>query len=631
MDSKKNFDILISSDKKIKKKIDIKNIAELIFKKINNRDENCDIIWSHENEKFLKINLKKLRYIVNCLYKDFEEKKIKPGDTVILADLLVTNVSYMSLVFIALASYGCCVMLPMWVETKEIKNWIDLVKCKAIIHAESEINSLSKHKREKQIMNEIKTAIDETKILSIDIVKDLKISQYVNNTIPNDFDPFKDELVKKICKNTDEFYEFVIYTTSGTSGRSKLVVYDQKAYLKTIESYEATGLYKEGKMLGRTFIDIFPHSVSIRSFINALWTGQPICMLTSDFIKNKPKKILPHIIKMKPEVITLGPSSFGFVMNYLKTFPDIKKQVFSELKTIVSTGSVFSKKISDDWKEQTGITLHNAYGLIESQQITSTLLNDNFNPAEPCFGKPFAGVSLGLNKFDGKTYKLYIKTNFGLKYMIYPIEKRKIYAEEFYDTKDIVRIDEKNDIYFVGRENLDFIKNGYGAKVPLSTMRKYYKKLYSKVEHIQYFAPEIMSLNLGIAALIFIKEKNLKKGRVKDKKIIKKYFKIIKNINKELKTKIEPFEYENRAIVRFLLINSTVPRTRKNTVSKYIIEVEFKEEISDLLKSNKGKKGVKNILNPKARIILFLMKISSLCNNFLGKIILKVITIRNRN
>ena len=43
MYNKSDFDILISSDKKIQK-IDIKNFAELIFKKISKRSEKCDII-----------------------------------------------------------------------------------------------------------------------------------------------------------------------------------------------------------------------------------------------------------------------------------------------------------------------------------------------------------------------------------------------------------------------------------------------------------------------------------------------------------------------------------------------------------------------------------------------------------
>ncbi|MCK4995500.1 MAG: AMP-binding protein [Thermoplasmatales archaeon] len=625
MNSSERFDIKIKSDKTLKK-IDIKNFAELVFKKLKNRDENCDIIWSHDNEHFLKISLKRLRYIVVCIFKELEGKKIKPGDTVILADLLVTNVSFMALMFTTLAAYGCRVLLPMWIETKEIENWIEISNCKAIIYPENEMKNLSKHEREKQILKEIKNNAEKTTIPLYDIENDFNLRKYLYKDIPRNFKPLEDRLVNKILKETDSSYEIAIFTTSGTSGRSKLVVYDQNAYINTISSYEAAGLYKKGKMLGRVFIDIFPHSISVRSLVNALWTGYPICLVNTDWIKNAPNKTYPLIIKMKPEVITLGPSSFGLVMEFIKIIPEIKNQVFSELKTIVSTGSEHSKIISEDWKRQTGLTLHNAYGLIETQQITSTLLNDNFDPAHACLGRIYPGVEIGLKKFNKDTYKLFIKTVFGHKYLIDPIKKKHIYPEDFLDTKDIVRIDKDKNIYFESRENLDFVKNGYGVKVPLGIMKKHYEKLYSQVEHIEYYAPETILFNFGISALIFIKEKGIAQGRVTNGNIIRKYSRIIKKINKELEKNIEPFEFENRAITRFLLINSNVPKTLKNTVSKYIIDVNFKDEIFDLKKSNLEKTGVKNILRPKQRLYFILITILPFNNKKFRKKLLKIIS-----
>ena len=82
-------------------------------------------------------------------------------------------------------------------------------------------------------------------------------------------------------------------------------------------------------------------------------------------------------------------------------------------------------------------------------------------------------------------------------------------------------------------------------------MKQYYKDLYNKVEHIEYHQTDVMTLNLGIAALIFINEKNISQGRVTNKHVISKYKKIIKKINKELYITLEPFEYENRAEINY--------------------------------------------------------------------------------
>ena len=51
-----DFDVVIQSNKKYEN-IDVKNISELLFLPLSHRDEECDIIWSHDNEKFLKISL----------------------------------------------------------------------------------------------------------------------------------------------------------------------------------------------------------------------------------------------------------------------------------------------------------------------------------------------------------------------------------------------------------------------------------------------------------------------------------------------------------------------------------------------------------------------------------------------
>jgi acyl-coenzyme A synthetase/AMP-(fatty) acid ligase len=619
-----NFDILIQSEYDYKKK-DIKNFSELVFKKFTHRPENCDIIWSHDNEKIIKISLKHLRYIVSYLFEEFKRKKISPGDTVILADLLTNNVCLMSVMFTALASYGCRVMLPMWVETKEIETWIKITCCKAIIAPLSEVKNLKKHEREKYIVCEIEKAVKNMDIICYDIESDFKIKELLYNDVPDDLDFSNFSLVKKILKETDGTNEMAIFTTSGTSGRSKLIVYDQNAYINTISSYEASNLYSKDKMFGRVVIDIFPHSISIRSLTNALWTGIPVCMVNSDWIKNKPNKTVPILTEIKPEIITLGPSSFGLVLDFIKMFPELKETIFSNLKTIISTGATYSKQTANEWKIHTGLTLHNAYGLIETQQFTSTILNDSFNPLKPSLGKPFAGVKIGLEKFNKECYKLFVKTVFGHKYIINPTTGEHIYPDQYLDTKDIVKIDEEKNIYFVGRENLDFIKNGYGAKIPLSIMKNYYEELYKEVKHIEYFPTDVMTFYLGIAALIFIREKNVSKGRVTNKHIIKKYKKIIEKINKELITKIEPFEYENRTITRFLLINCDVPKTCKNTISKYKIEANFKGEIFDLKKSNSKKSGIENVLKVSQKLLHFTFKIIPLKNNIFRKFLLKII------
>jgi long-subunit acyl-CoA synthetase (AMP-forming) len=180
--------------------------------------------------------------------------------------------------------------------------------------------------------------------------------------------------------------------------------------------------------------------------------------------------------------------------------------------------------------------------------------------------------------------------------------KKKIYPDGFYYTGDIVKIDEKKNLYFAGRENRDYIKNGYGAKVPISFLKKNYKELYSQVKHIEYYTSETSVLYQGISALIFINDKTIPKGRVTNKKIIRKITKTIKRTNKELLFKIEPFEYDHMLINRFLILNNKLPKSSKGTISKYKIDTKFKQEIDHLIKTYDTKSGVKNIVILRYRL-----------------------------
>ena len=310
-------------------------------------------------------------------------------------------------------------------------------------------------------------------------------------------------------------------------------------------------------------------------------------------------------------------------------FPEIKNMVFLELKTVVSTGAPYSEKISKDLEDTLKIPLHNAYGTSETQQVLTTILDENFSNSDINLGKPLAGVVIGLKKFNMDSYELYVKSPFGHKYIIDSDNKEKFYPDEYYYTEDIVKIDENNNIYFLGRESRDYIKNGFGAKVPISFLKKNYEELYSQVEHIEYYTSETCVLYQGISALIFIKDKKLPNGRVTDKKTIRRITKIIKNTNKKLLSKVEPFEYDHMMINRFLILNSKLPKSSKGTVSKYKIDTEFRNEIESLIRTFDTKFGVKNIVILRYKIFKKILTCFPFNNSRFRKFFLKLFIRKN--
>jgi acyl-CoA synthetase (AMP-forming)/AMP-acid ligase II len=604
MVQKNDFDEMISSETPCPDLI-VKNIAELLFTRLPHRDEHSFIILTHVDETYVEVSLQKLRYITASLYQEFHKKNIKPGDTVLLATLSVNTELYTILLFTGLISYGARVLFPMFVETTELGTWIKNTNCTAVIFPYHEIQELLGYERQKQVINDIRRIAEQNHLPLFDTSEDFHLTTLLNTSIlPKEYTT--NASVQSCLNTTDLSTESVIFTTSGTSGQSKLVLYEQGAFLRNCHCWQASGLYAKEKLGGRSFLDILPHTVSIRALFNAFWTGYPLCIVQTEWIKQKPQKLLPFLVKMRPEVMTLAPISYQFLLELTALVPEVKDLAFSELRTVVSTGAPYSRTIAEGMKKQFGLRLYNAYGLTETQQVLTTVISDSsaLIPGEIDMGKPIVGVLLGLKKYDKDLYSLYVKSPYGYTAIL---TKTRVPAEEFFSSGDIVRYRKPDGLTYVGRENKDFIKSGFGAKVSIASLKEYYKELYQDVLHIEYMAYETFNFSLGIAALIFISKPSLPRGRVTDKKTIQTFYHRIKKINTQLHSYLEPFEYEQWKIARFLLINHSVPKTHKGTISRFTIDMQFNKEKQDLIHSNNPKSGVKDLEHLSSVFLRFLL------------------------
>ena len=146
MKNETNFDVKISSKKRIPKPI-INNFTEMIFKELPHRDEKCFVILSHDKEKFVKISLKRLRFIISSLMQEFEKKGISPGDTALLPTISVNSELFVALMFISLIVYGVRALLPLYVEIPELDTWINNSECKVVIIPEKKIYSDTKKEK----------------------------------------------------------------------------------------------------------------------------------------------------------------------------------------------------------------------------------------------------------------------------------------------------------------------------------------------------------------------------------------------------------------------------------------------------------------------------------------------------
>jgi acetylornithine/succinyldiaminopimelate/putrescine aminotransferase/acyl-coenzyme A synthetase/AMP-(fatty) acid ligase/predicted amino acid dehydrogenase len=576
----KKFDRVLSSGIKIKK-LPVHNIASLIFKRLEHRSENSKVVLSHDGNSFVSVSLNRLRFIICSLFEQLRRKGIRAGDTVLLASIPGNNELFIALMFTALSSYGVRVLLPMFMETAELSEWLQLTKCKFVILPEQEILSLNHHKKEKDVVTAIKKITCQKNLSNFDIWKDFNIKELLYKDFQlNNFQ--KDPLVKESIQNTCAETDAMIITTSGSSGKSKLVVYEQGAFIRSCLSWQEAKFYRKKKLGGRGFTPLFTHTMGVRAYFNALWTGAPVCLINTEWFEEKPEAVRYFIMQMKPEHITGGPSVFNLLLELMRNFPEIKSSLRLHIKTIVSSGAPLDDKTARAVESTFGIKMNNAYGTTETQQALSTLLYDKADGEKlESLGLPLPGVNIGLRKLSNGNdyYKLFINSPFGAKKIIGEENNGSGAPKGFFYLGDIVRLEGRDTLIYVGRENRDFLKDGFGVKIPLSMMKEYYKKLYEKAVHIEYYP---VKNKPGLGALIIIDNNSLPEGRVTDRSMIKQYSSLLAEINAFLFKNLEPFEFRHRFISRFVLVNSQVPKTGKGTVSKYKIESRFADAIDAL-------------------------------------------------
>ena len=581
MKSNNYFDIEIKSETELLPP-SIFNFGELIFRPLPHRDENALIILSHDNHQFVSISLKQLRFIITHLYKKYKNIGFQKGDTVLITYLNGNNELFIALQFLALTSFGIRVLLPMFMEINELSEWLDITGCKALLISEKEITSLKHHESEMKYLCSINDIVEAKNISSYDLIEDFNLRNLLYLK-PNKNDNESEQIINDTLLKTDLSTEALLITTSGSSGKSKLILYEQGAFINSCLSYQAAGLFKADKLGGRSFTPLFCHTMGIRALFNALWSGSPVCLITSDLFLENPEIAIYLLIRMKPENITGGPSVYNLILELMRYFPELKESLSSSLKTIVSSGAPSSNSTMQSFRKTFDIRMHNAFGTTETQQVLNTLILEY--PCEPdidSLGAPLPGITIGLKKYsdDENLYRLYINSPFGMK---------KIFNEEgkpedecpagFYNTGDIVSLVKSGRIVYIGRENSDFFKDGFGVKIPINSIKIYYKKLHEKVLHVEYYP---INSHPGLAALIFINDNSLPPGRIIDRKIKIDFSQFIGNINNNLYGELMPFEFQHRTIKRIAIVNSIVPMTIKGNVSKNIIQLQYSGIIKQL-------------------------------------------------
>jgi acetylornithine/succinyldiaminopimelate/putrescine aminotransferase/predicted amino acid dehydrogenase/acyl-coenzyme A synthetase/AMP-(fatty) acid ligase len=586
------FDHIIRSQINISQPT-VNSLAALLYTKLDHRPEDSKIILSHDGNKIVTISLERMRFIVYSLFEKYKNNGIKTGDTVLLASISGNNELFTALQFIALSCFGIRVLLPMFMEMNEISEWIRLSNCNTVFIPEKDILSLTHHDKEKTILKSIKKIADQENLTCFDLQDDFQIKDLLYQSLP-DIAYLNQSIIKDAFSNTNLNTESLLITTSGSSGKSKIVTYEQGAFIRSCISWQIAGFYDNNILGGRGFTPLFTHTMGIRAFFNALWTGVPVCLIISEWFIEKPETVRYFLMNMKPAHFTGGPAVYNLLLEIMRNFPELKIHLKPYIKTLVSSGAPLSTQTIHALDSSFGVKIQNAFGTTETQQVLSTLISDSTEDKhQNKLGLPLPGVSVGLKKLKGKTdqYRMYIKSPFGCK--TYNQDNFNTF-QDFFDTGDIVKLQNNNELVYIGREVRDFFKDEFGVKIPISALQQYYDDLYIQVKHIEYFP---LQNNPGLSALIFIDDPLLTHGPIVESSFSRKYVNRLSEINTKLYQDLEPFEFWHRHISRFALINKALPLTGKGTVSRYQIETDYRDIIETLINPLSAHPAVRNVEN----------------------------------
>ncbi|MBN2200305.1 MAG: aminotransferase class III-fold pyridoxal phosphate-dependent enzyme [Candidatus Aminicenantes bacterium] len=576
------MDRILTSERELAASPRVPNLAALVFEPLAHRDERSEIVISHDGPALVRVSLQRLRFVVSGLMGEFRKRGIEPGTTVLLASVSGGSEMFTALTFTALAAYGARVLLPMFVETGPLEEWLDLAGCAAVVVPERDIAALERHDKEKGIVRAVKEAAARRSLPCFDPLADFDLRGWLGRDVPEapDGAPLDPEAVRALG-TTSHTTEALIVTTSGTSGRSKLYVYEQGAFIRSCLSWQAAGFYAPDKLGGRGFTPLFTHTMGIRAYFNALWTGSPVCLINTEWFEEKPETVRYFLLRMLPEHLTGGPAVYNLLLELARTFPELKDRLKSSLKVAVMSGARGDGRTAAAVESAFGLVLHNAFGMTETQQVLSTLLFEDPRPEDlRSLGRSLPGVSIGLVKVDGgpNLYRLFVKSPFGCKAVLGdPAGNGAV--EGFLDTGDIVRLGGEDRLFYEGRDGRDFIKDGFGVKIPLASMADHYAALHGKASHVEYFP---MRDSPGLAALVFSNGGPVGPAAAGGKAALRDLSKLVAETNTRLYETLEPFEFRHRVIRRLALTEGPAPRTVKGNVSRYRIEVTFRETIAGL-------------------------------------------------
>ena len=549
----------------------IRSLAAAIFEKFPGEDDARAVILgclSAPDLRPTRVSMRQLRHLILHVIEQVKRRGIVPGDTVALIRLPRTCETITALVYLGLAAYGVRVLFPMYVELDALDEWLSVCKAKLVLASPYEVEQLIKQESDVATSKAVRASAARLGLPLVCIYSEFGLLERLEEDYASS-PALDDGRVASLLASTSLEMESLLLTTSGTSGKSKIVRYQQGAFIRSCLSWERAGFFDRARLGGRCLCLLLGHSMGLRALWNAVWTREAVCLITPEWFLAYPERVRSLLVEMKPEHVTGGPTVFNTLLEFARVYPDLGHVCFTELKCLVSSGAPYNSELARRVTSTFGLELHNGLGLTETLQVASTLVGGR----PPSIGLPLPGVRLRLTRDEGlppRTYRLHTSTPFGFTgYLDREPEG------EWFNTGDLV---EKTDtgLVYVGRERWDFLKDGTGVKISRLRLAELYSGGPGNVEFVA------LEHEPGLAAIVFLGQRPDAEGVLTRPEELAHLQGFFEARLERLRSVLEEFEFQHLGVARVAAVAANPPRTRKGNVKRAEIEDHYSELIRRL-------------------------------------------------
>jgi acetylornithine/succinyldiaminopimelate/putrescine aminotransferase/predicted amino acid dehydrogenase/acyl-coenzyme A synthetase/AMP-(fatty) acid ligase len=542
----------------------VRSLAAAIFQRFHGEDDSRPVILgclSAPELRPTRISMRQLRHLVLHVTEQIAKRGIVPGDTVALIRLPRTCETLTALVYLGLSAYGVRVLFPMYVELEALDEWLQVTGAKLVLASPHEVEEVIKNESDVATSRAVRASAARLGLPLTCIYSELGLVERLETNYESS-PALDDPRVASMLASANLDTESLLLTTSGTSGKSKIVRYRQGAFIRSCVSWERAGFFDRARLGGRCLCLLLGHSMGLRALWNAVWTREAVCLITPEWFLAYPERVRSLLVEMKPEHVTGGPTVFNTLLEFARVYPDLGRACFTELKCLVSSGAPYSSGLARRIASTFGLELHNGLGLTETLQVACTLVGGR----PPTIGLPLPGVRLRLSRDEGlppKTYRLETSAPFGFAGYLGRKEQG-----EWFDTGDLVERTDAGLVY-VGREKWDFLKDGTGVKISRLRLADLYAGGPGNVEFVA------LQHEPGLAAIVFLGPKVGVEGVVTAPAELAALQGFFEARLERLRGKLEEFEMRHLGVGRFAAVAGDPPRTRKGNLKRAEIEARF--------------------------------------------------------